>query len=83
MTRLTDAEISCLRRVADEPSSAAPPCPDDILKRLQDLGLVDFEPKLWAPLEAVDVRYHLTPSGEEFLMRLDEGSEPNGGKEDE
>lgn len=83
MTRLTDGEINCLRRIADEPSTAEPPCPDAILKRLQGLGLVDFEPKLWAPLEAMDVRYHLTSSGEEFLKRLDAGSELNGGKGDE
>lgn len=81
MTGLSNAEIRCLRRVADQPSAAAPPCPDDILKRLLDLELVDYEPKLWAPLEAVDVRYHLTAPGEEFLMRLDEGSERNGDQE--
>lgn len=80
---MTDAEIDCLRRIADEPSTAAPPCPDDMLKRLQDQGLIDFQPKLWAPLEAVDVRYHLTPSGEEFLKRLDTGSELNGDRGDE
>lgn len=83
MTRLSHAEISCLRRIADEPSTAAPPCPDAILKRLRDLGLVDFEPKLWLPLEAVNVRFHLTDAGEEFLKRLKAGSEPSVGKEDE
>lgn len=83
MTRLSNAEISCLRRVADEPSAATPPCPDDTLKRLMDLELIDYEPKLWVPLEAVDVRYHLTMSGRELLKRLDTGSGSGRGKEDE
>lgn len=83
MTRLSDAEISCLRRIADEPSTAAPPCPDAVLKHLRYLGLIDFEPKLWLPLEAVNVRFHLTESGEEFLKRLEAGPESDRGKEDE
>lgn len=83
MTRLSNAEIDCLRRIADEPSTDAPPCPDDILKRLQDLGLVEYEPKLWTPLEAVDVRYHLTDTGRELLNRLNEGFETSRDKEDE
>lgn len=83
MTRLSDAEVSCLQRIADEPSTAAPPCPDAILKRLRDLELIDFESRLWLPLEAVNVRFHLTYAGEEFLKRLKAGSEPSLGKEDE
>lgn len=83
MTRLTGADIDCLRRIADEPSTTAPPCADDMLKRLRDQGLIAYEPKVWAPLEAVDVRYHLTASGEEFLNRFDAGSELNGTKDDE
>lgn len=70
MPQLTEAERSCLRKIADEPSADAPPCPDDILKRLLALKLIDCQPKLWAPLESVDVRYHLTDRGEALLHRL-------------
>jgi hypothetical protein len=72
MIRLSDGEITCLRRIADEPSTADPPCADEVLKRLQDLGLVEPGSKLWAPLEAVDVRYRLTAFGQAFLKRMDE-----------
>lgn len=82
MTRLSDAEINCLRRIADEPSVATPPCHDDVLNRLLNLELVACEPTLWAPLEAMDVGYHLTASGKDLLMRLNEGTSPNGGQED-
>ncbi len=81
VTRLSGAELDCLRRVADGPSVATPPCPDEVLKHLLDLKLVYYEPRLWAPLEAVDVTYHLTASGAELLKRLNEGSEPNSGQE--
>lgn len=67
MVTLSEAEIRCLRRVADEPSPSDPPCPEVVLKRLMDLGLIECRPKIWAPLEAMDTRYHLTPSGEAFL----------------
>lgn len=69
MVKLDESEIGCLRKIADEPSSRDPPCSEDVLKRLLDLGLIDCRPKLWAPLEAVDTRYHLTPAGELFLKR--------------
>lgn len=67
MVDLSEAEIRCLRSVADEPAPNDPPCPEEVLTRLMELGLIECRPKIWAPLEAVDTRYRLTLSGEAFL----------------
>lgn len=71
MINLSASDIECLRRIKDEPGTDDPPCPDKVLTRLMNLGLVECRPNLWAPLETIEMKYHLTSSGEAYLDERD------------
>lgn len=67
MKELTNAELDCLRKVADGYPSIISPCEDNVLKHLLSLGLIEQRPDIWLPLEMMHVTYHVTRIGRNYL----------------
>lgn len=61
---LTQAEIGCLRRIAQGIHSELSPCADPVLHHLTTLGLIERRPRLYAPLEWSGNVYRVTAAGE-------------------
>lgn len=60
---LDEAEMRCLKAISMGSSTVLLPCGVRVLRRLVDLGLVEYEPGRRLPLEMVQLACRLTPAG--------------------
>lgn len=69
MQNLSARELDCLRKIAQGGHGVFQPCPEDVIKRLLVLRLVEYGPQLRVPLELSRKRYRLTHAGETLLRK--------------
>jgi hypothetical protein len=68
MTKLTQLELDCLKKIANGSSTVTSPCADHILKNLLTFGLIEQGPRIWLPIEMIHTEYQLTPAGRRALQ---------------
>lgn len=69
MERVEEQELRCLKTILNGNYVIVPPCEKRLLRRLESLGLIVFEPKIRIPLEVAQASYRITPRGRRALMQ--------------
>jgi len=68
---LNDAELACLKKIANDQSSRGMhPCSDQILEQLSSKGLIELAPTQTLPLAMAQSTYALTAEGRMVLAQL-------------